>query len=602
MKDTVKSLLPHLWPKGYPKLRVQVALSMLSLILAKVINVYVPFLYKGAVDRLTTPSSPLGAAAAIIVVPVALILAYGIARVMTQAFGELRDYLFERPEQHAQRTIALQTFQHLHHLSLAFHLDRQTGGLTRVIERGTRAISTVLSFMLFNILPTLLEIVMVTVVLWVKFDWKYALVTFATVGFYVYFTFAVTNWRTKYRRQMNERDTEANTKAIDSLLNYETVKYFNNEEHEYRRYDRSLAQYQDEAIKAQWSLSLLNIGQGLIIGVSVISVMWMTAQGVAEGRLTVGDFVLGNTLLLQLFIPLGFLGFVYREVTQGLVDMEKMFELLELGAEVRDTPGAHALAPRQWDIEFDHVSFAYNSDRQILKDVSFKIPAGHTVAVVGPSGSGKSTLARLIFRFYDVTSGAVRIGGDDIRGVTQTSLRRSLGIVPQDTVLFNDSIGYNIGYGRPEATTPEVEEAARLSQIHSFVQTLPKKYDTPVGERGLKLSGGEKQRVAIARTILKNPPILLFDEATSALDSHTEKEIQASLREVSRDRTTLVIAHRLSTIIDADQILVLRAGQIVERGRHAELLAAGGEYAVMWRKQQEARELESKLKVVETEA
>ncbi len=596
-KDTVRSLLPYLWPKGYPDLKIRVVLSMASLILAKVVNVYVPFLYKGAVDKLSLSSG----AASILVVPVTLILAYGVARVLSQAFGELRDYLFERAEQHAQRAIGLRTFQHLHRLSLAFHLDRQTGGLTRVIERGTRAVSTVLSFMLFNIMPTLLEILMVTIVLWVKFDWKYALVTFTTVGFYVYFTFAVTNWRTKYRRAMNDRDTEANTKAIDSLLNYETVKYFNNEEHEYRRYDHSLAQYQAEAINSQWSLSLLNVGQGLIIGISVISVMWMSATGVVSGHYTVGDFVLGNTLLLQLFIPLGFLGFVYREVSQGLIDMEKMFELLELGADITDAPGAVPLAPPTWDVEFDHVNFSYGPDRQILKDVSFKIPAGQTLAVVGPSGSGKSTIARLLFRFYDVSSGAIRIGGQDLRAVQQSTLRRSLGIVPQDTVLFNDSIGYNISYGRPSASESEVHEAARLSQIHSFVETLPKKYATSVGERGLKLSGGEKQRVAIARTILKNPPILLFDEATSALDSHTEKEIQSSLREVSKNRTTLIIAHRLSTVIDADQILVLRAGQIVEKGRHTELLALGGEYATMWRKQQEARELESKLEVVAKE-
>ncbi|RYZ67622.1 MAG: ABC transporter ATP-binding protein/permease, partial [Proteobacteria bacterium] len=415
MKDTVKSLLPHLWPKGYPGLRMRVVLSMLALIFAKVINVYVPFLYKGAVDALTLPAG----VAAILVIPVVYILAYGMARVLTQAFGELRDYLFEIPEQHAQRTIALQTFHHLHHLSLAFHLDRQTGGLTRVIERGTRAISTVLSFMLFNILPTLLEIVMVTVILWVKFDWKYALVTFSTVSFYVYFTFAVTNWRTKYRRSMNDRDTEANTKAIDSLLNYETVKYFGNEEHEYRRYDSSLEAYQSEAIKSQWSLSLLNIGQGFIIGIAVIAVMYMTAEGVATGKLTVGDFVLGNTMLLQLFIPLGFLGFVYREVNQGLVDMEKMFELLELGAEVKDAPGAEPMKVGKWDVEFKNVSFSYGPDRRILQNVDFKIPAGKTLAIVGPSGSGKSTIARLMFRFYDVSSGSIEIGGQNIESVQQ---------------------------------------------------------------------------------------------------------------------------------------------------------------------------------------
>ncbi len=590
LKDTVRSLAHHLWPVGYPGLRMRVVLSMTALISAKLVNVYGPFLYKYAIDGLAVKP--------IIALPIGFIVAYAISRVMNQAFGELRDYLFISVAQHAQRTIALETFHHLHYLSLAFHLDRQTGGLTRVIERGTRAIQTVLSFMLFNIVPTLLEIAMVTIILWVRFNWKYALITFVTVSLYVYFTFAVTNWRTKFRRSMNDRDTEANTKAIDSLLNYETVKYFGNEEHEYRRYDISLAAYQTEAIKSQGSLSLLNIGQGFIIGICILATMYMSAAGVANGTYTTGDFVLVNTLLLQLFVPLGFLGFVYREVNQGLVDMEKMFELLALGAEVKDAPGAEILTPPSWDIEFDHVSFSYGPDRPILKDVSFKIPAGQTLAVVGPSGSGKSTIARLIFRFYDVTSGHVRVGGVDVRGVQQKSLRAALGIVPQDTVLFNDTIGYNVNYGRPGATFDEVRNAARLSQIDQFVETLPKKYDTPVGERGLKLSGGEKQRVAIARTILKDPPILLFDEATSALDSHTEKEIQASLRDVSRNRTTLIIAHRLSTIIDADQILVLKNGVVVERGRHTELLAANGEYALMWRKQQEARDLETKLSVL----
>ncbi len=579
LADTVRSLSNHLWPKGHAGLRTRVVFSMVALLAAKLVNVYGPFLYKDAIDALSVKP--------VMALPVAFIFAYAMARVMTQAFGEIRDYLFISVSQHAQRTIALETFHHLHHLSLAFHLDRQTGGLTRVIERGTRAIQTVLSFMLFNIVPTLLEIALVSGILWWKFNWKYALVTFVTVSLYVYFTFAVTNWRTKFRRSMNERDTEANTKAIDSLLNYETVKYFGNEEHEYRRYDQSLEAYQTEAIKSQGSLSLLNIGQGLIIGICVLATMWMSADGVMSGQFTVGDFVLVNTLLLQLFVPLGFLGFVYREVNQGLVDMEKMFELLALGAEITDKPGAPALSTREWDVEFDHVSFSYGPDRQILNDVSFRIPAGQTLAVVGPSGSGKSTIARLIFRFYDATKGHVRVGGHDVRDVQQKTLRAALGIVPQDTVLFNDTIGYNIGYGRPAAGFDEIKRAARLSQIEGFVETLPRKYETPVGERGLKLSGGEKQRVAIARTILKDPPILLFDEATSALDSHTEKEIQASLRDVSRNRTTLIIAHRLSTIIDADQILVLKSGVVVERGRHAELLAANGEYAAMWRKQQD---------------
>jgi ATP-binding cassette, subfamily B, heavy metal transporter len=590
--DTVKSLSRHLWPENYTNLKVRVVLAMCCLLLAKVVTVYVPFLYKGVVDALTMPVE--------LVLPLALILSYGLARVMQSAFGELRDFIFVRVSQHAQRAVALSTFQHLHELSLAFHLDRQTGGLTRVIERGTRAIQTVLSFMLFNIIPTLLEILLVTVILWKKFGLTFAGVTFVTLSLYIYFTFSITNWRTKFRRSMNDRDTEANTKAIDSILNFETVKYFGNEEHEYKRYDTSLEQYQNEAVKSQASLSLLNIGQGIIIGIGQVSVMWLAGRGVLDKTLTIGDFVLANTLLLQLFGPLGFLGFVYREVNQGLIDMEKMFELLHINAQVQDAPQASVLQPAQWDVEFEHVNFSYNADRSILKDVSFKIPAGHTLAIVGPSGSGKSTLARLLFRFYDINSGSIKIGGQDLREVTQKSLRKAIGIVPQDTVLFNDSIGYNIHYGNPQAPTREVEQAAQLAQIHNFVESLSKKYDTPVGERGLKLSGGEKQRVAIARTILKGPAILMFDEATSALDSHTEKEIQASLREVSRNRTTLVIAHRLSTVVDADEILVLKNGSVVERGTHTQLLNQNGEYASMWKKQQEAREYEDKLKQVLT--
>ena len=592
--NTIKSLGEHLWPKDYPNLKVRVVLAMSCLLIAKVVNVYVPFLYKAAVDALSV--KPM------VALPLSIILSYGLARVTQQSFGELRDFIFARVSQHAQRTVALSTFKHLHNLSLKFHLDRQTGGLSRVIERGTRAMQTVLSFMLFNIIPTLVEIVLVTVILYLKFGLNYAAIAFTTLALYVYFTFAITNWRTQFRKSMNESDSDANTKAIDSLLNYETVKYFVNEEHEYSRYDKSLERYQVEAIKSQSSLSILNVGQGFIIGICLVSIMSLAANGVFEGVLTVGDFVLVNTLLLQLFIPLGFLGFVYREVNQGLTDMEKMFELLGQNAEVQDLPTAKLLAPPSWDVEFEHVNFQYSSERAILKDVSFKIPAGHTVAVVGPSGSGKSTLARLLFRFYDVTSGSVKIGGQDIREVTQKSLRQAIGIVPQDTVLFNDSIGYNIQYGQPEASEAEVQGAAKLAQIHSFIDSLAKKYQTPVGERGLKLSGGEKQRVAIARTILKNPNVLLFDEATSALDSHTEKEIQASLHQVSRNRTTLVIAHRLSTVVDADQILVLKAGVIVERGTHAKLLDLKGEYALMWRKQQEVQEYEAKLSQARQEA
>ncbi|MGZ3727260.1 MAG: ABCB family ABC transporter ATP-binding protein/permease [Pseudobdellovibrio sp.] len=585
--DTVKSLSGYLWPKDRLDLKVRVVISMLCLIIAKVINVYVPFLYKSAIDELSLN--------VLIVLPVGIILSYGIARVLQQTFGELRDFFFAKVSQHSQRTVALSTFAHLHQLSLAFHLDRQTGGLSRVIERGTRAIQTVLSFMLFNIIPTLFEILLVTAIFYRKFGLQYALITFVTVGLYVYFTFSITNWRTKFRKSMNERDSEANTKAIDSLLNYETVKYFGNEEHEYRRYDVSLEQYQVEALKSQSSLSLLNIGQGFIIGLGLVSIMWLAAQGVVDKTLTVGDFVLVNTMLIQLFIPLGFLGFVYREVNQGLIDMEKMFELLYVHAEINDKPSAPALKPTDWSIEFQNVNFQYNPDRQILKNVSFKVEAGKTLAIVGPSGSGKSTIARLLFRFYDATSGKILIGNSGVTDVTQKSLRQSIGIVPQDTVLFNDSIGYNIRYGRPEASIEEVYSAAEMAQINRFIESLPKKYETSVGERGLKLSGGEKQRVAIARTILKNPPILLFDEATSALDSHTEKEIQSSLKEVSKNRTTVMIAHRLSTVVDADEILVLKAGEVVERGTHHELLARNGEYAAMWKKQQQAKEYESKL-------
>ena len=588
--DTAKSLIENLWPKDHPDLKVRVVLAMICLLLAKVINVYVPFLYKMAVDALSLNTA--------IVLPVGIVVSYGLARLLQQTFAELRDFIFAKVSQHSQRTIALSTFSHLHKLSLAFHLDRQTGGLSRVIERGIRAIQTVLSFMLFNIMPTLLEILLVTAIFYNKFGWKYAAVTFVTVGIYVYFTFSITNWRTKFRKNMNDRDTEANTKAIDSLLNYETVKYFVNEEHEYKRYDHSLEQYQEQALKSQSSLSLLNIGQGFIISLGLVAIMWMAAEGVVAKALTVGDFVLVNTMMIQLFIPLGFLGFVYREVNQGMVDMEKMFELLNVHADIQDSANAKDLNAQEWAVEFDRVSFHYQKDREILKNVSFKIPAGKTLAIVGPSGSGKSTIARLLFRFYDVTSGAIKIGGTDVREAKQKSLRQSIGIVPQDTVLFNDSINYNIRYGKPDATDAEMRGAAQLAQIDLFIESLSKKYETSVGERGLKLSGGEKQRVAIARTILKNPPILLFDEATSALDSHTEKEIQASLHEVSKNRTTLVIAHRLSTVVDADEILVLKAGEIIERGTHPNLLAQNGEYAAMWRKQQEAREYESKLEIL----
>ncbi len=583
LRQTAATLVLHLWPQGKWNLRVRVILSMLCLIVAKAVSVYTPFLYKRAIDALSGPAQTVA-------VPAAIIVAYGIARVLSQFLGEVRDVLFARVSQHAQRQIGLRTFEHLHALSLAFHLDRQTGGLTRVIERGTRGIQFVLSFMLFNILPTILEIGLVTGILYWKYNGWLAAIVFGTIVAYIAFTLGVTEWRTKYRRQMNQQDSEANTKAIDSLLNYETVKYFGNEKHEYHRYDKALAAYEKAAVKSQTSLSLLNTGQGLVIGAGLIGVMLLSAKDVLAGASTVGDFVLVNTYLIQLYLPLNFLGFVYREIKQSLIDMEKMFELTKVEADVKDVPGAVPLDVSRWEIEFDHVTFGYGPDRTILKDVSFRVAPGQTVAIVGPSGSGKSTIGRLLFRFYEVTQGAIRVDGHDVRRVTQGSLRRAIGVVPQDTVLFNDTIEYNIRYGRPEASEAEVKEAARMANLEAFIARLPEGYKTKVGERGLKLSGGEKQRVAIARTILKQPRLLLFDEATSALDSHTEKEIQASLRTVARDRTAIVIAHRLSTVVDADAILVLKDGVIVERGRHSELVKAGGEYASLWKRQQEQRE------------
>jgi ATP-binding cassette subfamily B protein len=586
---TLLTLLPYLWPRGRFELRVRVTIALVLLAAAKLINVYVPFLYKEAVDVLGAEQ------AAIVVVPVTAIVAYGVARVLSQAFGELRDAVFAKVGQHAIRGVALTTFRHLHGLALRFHLDRQTGGLSRTIERGTKGIQFLLAFTLFNILPTLLEILLVCGILLVQYNAWYAAITFGTIGGYIAFTLMVTEWRLKYRRAMNESDSEANTKAIDSLLNFETVKYFGNEEHEATRFDSSLERYQLAAVKSQTTLSYLNIGQGVIISLGLIAVMLMAGYGVRDGSMTLGDFVLINTFLIQLYLPLNFLGFVYREIKQALVDMEVMFRLLDEQTEIADGPDSVVLEPGGGEVVFDHVDFAYGEDRQILKDVSFTVPAGHTVAIVGPSGAGKSTISRILFRFYDVTSGSVRIDGQDIRNLTQASLRGAIGIVPQDTVLFNDTVGYNIRYGRPSASEAEVQNAAQMARIHDFVSTLPEGYSTSVGERGLKLSGGEKQRVAIARTILKEPEILLFDEATSALDSHTEREIQASLKEVSADRTTLVIAHRLSTIVDADEILVLDQGRIVERGKHAALLIAKGQYADMWARQQEAAEYRERL-------
>ncbi len=597
--ETVKNLLPYLWAKGRLDLRVRVVAALSLLVLAKLIGVYIPFLFKDAVDVLAPGGTPSGKTMAA-VVPLGLIIGYGVARVLALVFGELRDAVFVKVGQHALRSIALNTFRHLHNLSLAYHLDRKTGGLSRVIERGTRGIDFLLRFMLFNILPTLLEIILITSIFWVKFGIVYAAVTFTCLVSYIYFTMAITDWRLKFRREMNTQDTKANTKAVDSLLNFETVKYFTNEEHEANRYDMALERYESAAVRSQLSLTLLNIGQGAIIALGLVVVLWMAAQGVLSGHFTIGEFVLVNSLLIQIYMPLNFLGFVYREIKQSLTDMEKMFEVITTKSDVADVPGARPLKASGGAVEFKDVHFHYAENRKILNGISFKVPAGTTTAIVGASGAGKSTISRILFRFYDITSGQVLVDGQDVRTLTQKSVRDHIGVVPQDTVLFNDDIRYNIRYGRPSASDAEVEEAAKLAQIHEFIETLPEGYASQVGERGLKLSGGEKQRVAIARTILKNPSILLLDEATSALDSHTERDIQAALETISKGRTTIVIAHRLSTVINADEILVMDAGEIIERGTHDALLALGGVYHAMWQRQQEATEVKAKL--VELEA
>jgi ABC-type transport system involved in Fe-S cluster assembly fused permease/ATPase subunit len=583
---TLLTLLPYLWPAGHWSLRARVFVAFGLMVLSKLTNVYVPIFYRDIVNALTVET------ALAVALPMGLLLAYGGSRVCAVAFAEAREAIFARVAQRAVRNAALRTFRHLHALSLRFHLERQTGGLSRVIERGVKGIEFVLAFMMFNILPTLLEIFLVCGILWGLFDIWYALVTFVTIIGYIVYTLVVTEWRIKYRREMNDRDTEANTKAIDSLLNYETVKYFGNEAHEADRFDGSMQRYEEASVRNTVTLSILNVGQAGIISAGLVIVMVMAGNGVIAGSMTVGDFVMVNAYLIQLYLPLNFLGFVYRQIRQSLTDMEVMFNVLEVEAEITDAPDAKPLVVSGAEVVFENVDFGYDPRRPILKDVSFTVPPGKTVAIVGPSGAGKSTLSRILFRFYDVAAGSVRIDGQDIREISQESLRAAIGIVPQDTVLFNDSIYYNILYGRTDASTAEVEEAARMARIHDFIMELPDGYDTGVGERGLKLSGGEKQRVAIARTILKHPAILLFDEATSALDTHTEKEIQESLREVSSDRTTLMIAHRLSTVIDADEIIVLDAGRIVERGRHAELLERGGAYAAMWARQQEAAKIE----------
>lgn len=587
---TLRRFLPYLWPENEWGLRVRVLLAITCLVAAKVAVVFVPIFYRDAIDALD-----MAQGAAAISLPVGLILAYGAARLLSLGFGELRDALFAKVGQRAIRTIALQVFRHLHALSLGFHLSRQTGGLSRSIERGTKAIETLLRFSIFSIVPTVLELVLVFVILWQALDAWVALATVITVVVYITYTMLVTEWRIKFRRAMNEEDSRANTRAIDSLLNYETVKYFGNEDHEARRYDTAMRGYEKAAVKSQTSLALLNIGQAFIISGGLTAVMLMTASGIISGALSLGTFVMANTYLMQLYQPLGFFGFVYREIKQSLIDMEKMFDLMGEDPQVADRPGARTLEIAGGEVSFEDVHFSYDDRRPILKGVSFHVPAGKTVAVVGPSGSGKSTIGRLLYRFYDVAQGSICIDGHDIREVSQASLRASIGVVPQDTVLFNETIYYNIAYGKPGVTPAEIEHAARTAHVHDFIMAMPDGYETMVGERGLKLSGGEKQRVAIARTVIKNPAILLLDEATSALDSHTEQEIQKNLREISRGRTTLCIAHRLSTVVDADEILVLEDGAVVERGRHTALLARDGRYAQMWRRQQESRELDGDL-------
>ncbi len=575
---TLKTLLPYLWEWKW-----RVVFAMACLVLAKMANVGIPMVLKEIVDSLTV-SAPL--ANAVLVLPMALLVAYGLLRLSTTAFTELREFFFARVTQRAVRNIALKVFRHLHALSLRFHLNRQTGGVTRDIERGTRGISTLISYTLFSILPTLVEISLVLGYLSLQYDLWFSVITITALVIYITFTVLVTEWRTHFRRTMNDLDSKANVRAIDSLLNYETVKYFGNEEYEARRYDEGLQRYERAAVRSQNSLSLLNTGQSLIIATAVTLILWRATLGVIAGTMTLGDLVLVNAFMIQLYIPLNFLGVIYRELKQSLADIERMFALLDENREVADAPTAVGLRVDQAQLQFQHIDFSYEAKRQILFDVDFSVAAGTTTAVVGHSGSGKSTLARLLFRFYDVDRGAILIDGQDIREVTQTSLRQAIGIVPQDTVLFNDTIAYNIAYGKPGAEQVEIEAAARAAYIHDFILSLPDGYQTMVGERGLKLSGGEKQRVAIARTLLKNPKILVFDEATSALDSQAEQAIQEQLKDIARNRTTLVIAHRLSTIADAQQILVMSQGRIVERGAHVELLAARGMYADMWERQQ----------------
>ena len=594
--QTIRNLWPYMWPEGRPDLKMRVLWAALFLVVAKLVLILVPYFFKWATDALNGEGDLPGGLPAFLLAPAALVLAYNIARIGQQGFNQLRDALFARVSQHAVRQLAHRTFVHMHRLSLRFHLERRTGGLSRIIERGTKGIETIVRFTILNTAPTVLEFGLTAVIFAVAYGWEYVAVVAVTVWLYTWFTVKASDWRIQIRREMNDSDTDANTKAIDSLLNYETVKYFNNEAMEASRFDRSMARYEKAATQTWTSLGWLNFGQGVIFGVGMAVAMVMSALEVQAGTQTLGDFVFINAMLIQLAIPLNFIGFIYREIRQGLTDIEQMFDLLDVRAEVVDKPGAAPLAVDAGTIRFEDVHFAYDRERDILKGISFEVPAGKTVAIVGPSGAGKSTISRLLFRFYDVKSGAITIDGQDVRDVTQESLRAAIGMVPQDTVLFNDTIAYNIRYGRPDASEDEVRRAAELAQISGFIEKLPEGYKAMVGERGLKLSGGEKQRVAIARTILKAPPILILDEATSALDTHTEQEIQSALDLVSRGRTTLVIAHRLSTVISADSIIVLRDGLIAEQGTHRELLARKGLYADMWDRQREATEAEERLR------
>jgi ABC-type transport system involved in Fe-S cluster assembly fused permease/ATPase subunit len=595
----LRELVPYIWPKDRWDLHLRVILAFAALVLAKAVTLAVPIAYKNAVDWLTgeatTGAAPGVTFIGLAAVPAMLIVAYGVGRVLMVLFAQVRDVVFTVVSQNAVRRLANRTFRHLHALSLRFHLERRTGGLNRVIERGVSGVDTILRMAVLNSIPTAVELIMIAGLVAWYFGWVYVAVVFATVTAYVWFTFFASEKRIAIRRDMNESDTEAHSKAVDSLLNFETVKYFGNEELEARRFDSSMARYEKAAVRTYTSLGVLNSGQAVIFTLGMVVCMLLAARDVTRGVLTVGDFVMINAIMIQLYMPLNFMGMVYREIKQGLVDIETMFALLQEPAAIVDRPGAKPLRVENGAIKFNHVSFAYEPERPILKDVTFEVPAGKMVAIVGPSGAGKSTISRILFRFYDLARGTVTIDGQNIKNVTQESLRAAIGMVPQDTVLFNDTIEYNIRYGRPEATSAEVREAARLAQIHEFIMTLPQGYDSLVGERGLKLSGGEKQRVAIARTILKSPPILMLDEATSALDSHTEKDIQDALERVARERTSLVIAHRLSTVVHADNIVVLDRGEIVEQGTHPELLAKGGLYASLWERQREADEARERL-------